>query len=90
MSDYKFVTHMIKGVEGMVRGMFSNRNMQGSVASKIFPGVRNVAILPKEFTDEQSAANYLQELMEKGGNAAAVKIADTGWLVCAWVDEVPS
>lgn len=89
MSEYKFVTHTINGMEGLVRGMFANRNMQGSIASRIFPGVANVAILPKEFTDEQSASDYLQELMEKGGNAAAVKIIDTGWLVCAWVDESP-
>ncbi|MCH7744330.1 MAG: hypothetical protein IIB71_16935 [Proteobacteria bacterium] len=89
MSEYKFVTHMIEGMEGMVRGMFANRNLQGSNASRIFPGVANVAILPKEFADEQSASDYLQKLMEKGGNAAAVKIVDTGWLVCAWVDEAP-
>ena len=89
MSEYKFVTHMINGMEGMVRGMFRNRNLQGSPANKIFPGVSNVAILPKEFTDEQSAADYLEELIEKGGNAAAVKIVGTGWLVCAWVNETP-
>lgn len=85
MPDYKFVTHPIHGMEGMVRGMFSNRNMQGSVASRVFPGVRNVAILPKEFPDEQAAADYLQDLIEQGGNAAAVRVADSGWLVCAWV-----
>ncbi|MCH8256392.1 MAG: hypothetical protein IIA75_00555 [Proteobacteria bacterium] len=87
MSEYRFVTHLIKGMEGMVRGMFANRNMQGSPASRIFPGVPNVAILPKEFADEQSASDYLKELMEKGGNAAAVKIVDSGWLVCAWVED---
>ena len=89
MSEYRFVTHMINGMEGMVRGMFANRNLQGSVASKIFPGVPNVAILPKEFSDEQYASEYLQELMEKGENAAAVKIIETGWLVFAWVEETP-
>jgi hypothetical protein len=87
MSEYRFVTRMINGMEGMVRGLFANRNLQGSVASKIFPGVPNVAILPKEFDDEASAADYLQELMEKGGNAAAVKVTGTGWLVCAWVED---
>ncbi len=87
MSEYKFVTHKIKGMEGMVRGMFSNRSMQGSAASKIFPGVLNVAILPKVFPDEDSAANYLQNLIEEGGNAGAVKIGDSGWLVCAWVEQ---
>lgn len=85
MADYDFVTHLVQGMEGMVRGMFSNRNMQGSVASRVFPGVRNVAILPKEFPDEQAAADYLHDLIEKGGNAAAVKIVGSGWLVCAWV-----
>jgi hypothetical protein len=88
MSDYRFVTHLIQGMEGMVRGMFSNRNMQGSVASRVFPGVPNVAILPKEFPDEQAAADYLQDLIEQGGNAAAVKVVDSGWLVCAWVTDV--
>ena len=87
MSEYKFVTHMAGGMEGMVRGLFANRQMKGSVASKLFPGVRNVAILPKEFADEASAADYLKELMEQGGNAAAVKVVDSGWLVCAWVSE---
>lgn len=85
MSDYEFITHPIAGMEGMVRSMFSNRNMQGSVASRVFPGVRNVAILPKEFSDELSAADYLRDLIDKGGNAAAVRVAQSGWLVCAWV-----
>ena len=58
MSEYRFVTHLIKGMEGMVRGMFANRNMQGSPASRIFPGVPNVAILPNEFSDEQAASDY--------------------------------
>jgi len=76
-------------MEGMVRGLFANRQMRGSAASRIFPGVGNVAILPKVFTDEASAADYLQGLIGKGGNAAAVKIVDSGWLVCAWVSESP-
>lgn len=88
MPDYKFVTHQVHGMEGMVRGMFSNRNMQGSVAGRVFPGVPNVAILPKAFPDEQAAADYLQNLVEQGGNAAAVKVADSGWLVCAWVASI--
>ena len=87
MSEYKFVSHMIEGAEGIVRGLFANRQMKGSIASRMFPGVANVAILPKAFDDEQSAIDYLQSLMEKGGNAAAVKISDTQWLVCAWVAE---
>ena len=87
MSEYIFVSHTIKGAEGMVRGLFANRQMKGSIASQMFPGVPNVAILPKEFGDEQSAADYLQGLLEKGSNAAAVKVSNTGWLVCAWVTE---
>ena len=71
---------MIEGMEGMVRGMFANRNLQGSNASRIFPGVANVAILPKEFADEQSASDYLQKLMEKGG-MASLRLGRRGALV---------
>lgn len=85
MANYEYVTHLVKGLESRVRGMFGNRNMQGSIAEKIFPEVRNVAILPKEFADEQTAGDYLRDLLEEGGNAAAVKVTDAGWLVCAWV-----
>ena len=85
MSEYRFVTHAIEGLEGSVRGMFSTRAMNGSAAAQIFPDIKNVAILPSEFDDEKTAANYLQPLLEKGGNAAAVRLPGARWLICAWV-----
>ncbi len=84
---YKFITHPVEGAEGLVRGMFSNRNLQGSVASRLFPGVNNVAILPRGFDSPQLAADYLSGILEKGGNAAAVKVVDSGWLIGAWVSD---
>ena len=85
MSDHEFVKHIVKGQEGMVRFLFTNRQLKGSPASKIFPGVRNVGILPTEFSTEDEAENYLKPLLEPGGNAAAVKLGQDLWFVGAWV-----
>lgn len=85
MSEHQFASHIVSGPEGMVRYLFANRQLQGAPAARIFPGVRNVAILPKELADEAAAADYLKPLLEPGGNAAAVKIGTDEWFVGAWV-----
>lgn len=90
MSDEEFVRHIVTGQEGMVRFLFANRQLKGSPASKIFPGVRNVGILPTEFSSEDEAENYLKPLLEPGGNAAAVKIGQDLWFVGAWVSAAPA
>ena len=87
MSEYRFVAHSLQGMEGMVRGLFANRSQAGSVASKLFPGINNVAILPTMFAEESAATDYLKPLLEQGGNAAAVKLAENNWLICAWVSD---
>jgi len=85
VTEYSFKTLRIKGQEGMVRGMFQNRNLQGSAAAKVFPGVPGVAILPKTFASEAEASDYLQALIEQGGNAAAVRVSPEEWFIGAWV-----
>lgn len=87
MSDYHFVRHIVNGQEGMVRMLFANRQMKGRRAEQVFPGVRNVGILPTEFESESEAEAYLKPLLEQGGNAAAVKLGEEVWFVAAWVRE---
>lgn len=85
MANYNFKTMRIKGPEGKVRGLFSNRALQGAAAREMFPGVPNVAILPKDFDNEEAATEYLKGIIEQGGNAAAVRISPEEWLLAAWV-----
>ncbi len=87
MSEYSFIHHIVNGQEGMVRMLFANRQMKGRAADKVFPGVRNVGILPTEFASESEAEDYLKPLLEQGGNAAAVRVGQDAWYVAAWVKE---
>lgn len=86
MAEYDFKTMVIKGQEGMVRGLWSNRNLQGARADSIFPGVPACAILPKELDGEAAGEEYLESIVERGGNAAAVRISPQEWLVGAWIE----
>ncbi len=87
MPNYNFKTMRIKGPEGQVRGLFMNRNLEGTRAAELFPGVSAVAILPKEFDNEDAAAEYLKDIVEQGGNAASVRISPEEWLIAAWVSD---
>ncbi|HTO56342.1 MAG TPA: hypothetical protein VMJ74_01050 [Pseudomonadales bacterium] len=87
----RFVTHEMTGADGMVRGMFAARSLSGPPAAHaIFPGVRAVAILPKRFDSADAAKTWLEQTAERGGNAVAVQIAATRWLIGAWVADVPA
>ena len=83
MSVFKTLT--IKGPEGMVRGFFNNRNLQGAPSKKHFPDIKSVAIVPKVFTDKEDAHTFLQEITQPGGNAAAARIPGEAWLIGAWL-----
>ena len=85
LAEYTFKTMRIKGAEGMVRGLFRNRNLQGARSEELFPGVPAVAILPKAFESEEEATDYLKGIVEQGGNAASVRVSPEEWLVAAWV-----
>jgi hypothetical protein len=85
----RFVTLEIPGADGMVRGFFMSRSLSAPPASHAhFPGVRSVAILPKRFDAADAAASWLQDTAEPGGNAIAVEIGSSRWLVGAWVADV--
>jgi hypothetical protein len=87
----RFVTLPIDGADGMVRGFFMARSLAAPPASQQhFPGVRAVAVLPKRFESAAAAETWLKETAEQGGNAVAVQIAPTRWLIGAWVAEIPS
>ena len=87
----RFVTHEMTGADGMVRGLFAARSLSGPPASQsIFPGVRAVAILPKRFDSGDAAKTWLEQTAERGGNAVAVQIGPTRWLIGAWVTDVPA
>ncbi len=87
----RFVTHEVVGADGMVRGMFLSRSLATPPASQAhFPGVRAVAVLPKRFDSADAAAPWLEQTAEHGGNAVAVQIGPSRWLVGAWVSDVPT
>jgi hypothetical protein len=87
----RFVTHEMIGADGMVRGMFAARSLSGPPMSQsIFPGVRAVAILPKQFDSADAAKTWLENTAERGGNAVAVQIGSSRWLIGAWVVDVPA
>ncbi len=82
----RFVTHEITGADGMVRGLFLSRSLAAPAASHThFPGVRAVAILPKQFDSAEAASTWLQKTAEQGGNAIAVQIGPSRWLIGAWI-----
>ena len=85
----QFVTLEITGLDGMVRGFFMSRSLAAPPASQQhFPGVRSVAILPKRFDTAEAAASWLEQTAQQGGNAVAVQIGSTRWLVGAWVKDL--
>lgn len=87
MSDdgMRFVTHRVDGPDGMVRALFTARNLQDPASHELFPGVRQVAILPRRFDSAEAAEAWMAERAERGGNAVAVEIGPRQWLVGAWV-----
>jgi len=85
----RFVTHEVTGADGMVRGMFLSRSLATPPMSQAqFPGIRAVAILPKRFDSAAAAAAWLEQTAERGGNAVAVQIGASRWLIGAWVADV--
>ena len=87
MSDSRFVTQTIEGMDGMVRGYFMSRGLGEPASVAQFPGVRQVAILPKKFESVKAATQFIEANAEPGGNAVAVQFANNQWLVGAWVGD---
>ncbi len=84
----RFVTHEISGADGMVRGFFLSRSLAAPPASQAyFPGVDAVAILPRQFDSAALAVPWIQATAQRGGNAIAVQIGPSRWLIGAWVPE---
>ena len=85
----RFVTQELAGADGMVRGLFLSRSLATPPMSQSqFPGVRAVAILPKRFDSADAAKPWLEQTAERGGNAVAVQIGPSRWLIGAWVADV--
>ena len=82
-----FRTLKVNGPEGSVRGLFSNRQLDGAASAKQFPGIASVAILPKVFSEQETAHQFLEEITESGGNAAAVRYSDNDWLIGGWAED---
>lgn len=85
MSESRFVTQTIDGMDGMVRGYFISRALGEPASAAKFPGVRQVAILPKKFDSLEAASEFIEAHAELGGNAIAVQYANQRWLVGARV-----
>lgn len=85
MSDPRFVTQTIEGMDGMVRGYFMSRSLGEPASAAPFPGVRQVAILPKKFDSLDAATDFVRTNAQPGGNAVAVQYASGRWLIGAWV-----
>ena len=86
----RFVTHEITGADGMVRGFFLSRSLAAPPASSHhFPGIHAVAVLAKRFESTDAATSWLQHTAERGGNAVAVQIGASRWLIGAWITDVP-
>lgn len=84
----QFVTHEISGADGMVRGFFLSRSLAAPPASRAyFPGIEAVAILPKQFDSAADAIPWVKATAQHGGNAIAVQIGPTRWLIGAWVGD---
>ena len=87
----RFATLEVNGADGVVRGLFLSRSLSAPAASQAsFPGIRAVAILPRQFDSVEAATPWLQKTAERGGNAVAVQIASSRWLIGAWIDDVPA
>ena len=84
----RFVTHELAGADGMVRGLFLSRSLATPPMSQAqFPGIRAVAVLPKRFDSADAARPWLEQTAERGGNAVAVQIGPSRWLIGAWIAE---
>jgi hypothetical protein len=89
MYAMRFVTHELVGADGMVRGFFLSRSLAAPPLSQAyFPGIRAVAILPKRFDSGDAAKAWLEQTAERGGNAVAVQIGVSQWLIGAWVADI--
>lgn len=86
-TNNKFVTLNLTGHEGMVRGFFMARDMSEPASHETFPGIRAVAVLPREFDSVSEAAEFLEQLLEPGGNAGAVRVGSSEWLLGAWLSQ---
>lgn len=87
----RFVHTRIKGFDGMVRGFFTSRMVgQRPASAELFPGVSQVAISPKKFSDEQEALAWLERRAEGASGAVAVEVGHQNWLVGAWVRDPSS
>lgn len=85
----QFVTHEISGADGMIRGFFLSRSLAAPPASRAyFPGIDAVAILAKQFDSAADATAWVKATAQPGGNAIAVQIGPTRWLIGAWVGDV--
>ena len=84
-NNNRFVTLNLTGQEGMVRGLFMSRDMSEPASHGTFPGIRAVAVLPREFDSAPQASEFLEQLLEPGGNAGAVRVGDNEWLLGAWL-----
>jgi hypothetical protein len=85
----RFVTHELVGADGMVRGLFLSRSLATPPTSHAqFPGIRAVALLPKRFDSADAAKPWLEQTAERGGNAVAVQIGPSRWLIGAWLPDV--
>lgn len=85
-SGVKFVTMEIAGLDAAVRGFFQARDLGTPPSTAVFPGISQVAVLPKRFRAVSDAAVWLEETAEPGGNAVAVQVGPQQWLVGAWVE----
>ena len=85
----RFVSHEISGADGMVRGFFMSRSLAAPPASNgYFPGIRAVAILAKRFDSATEALPWLEQTAQPGGNAVAVQIGTSRWLIGAWIADI--
>ena len=85
-NNNKFVTLTLTGLEGQVRSFFMARDLSQPASHDAFPGVRAVAILPREFDSVPDAARFLEQLVEPGGNSGAVRVGEGKWLLGAWIE----
>lgn len=89
MAEVNLVTETIEGLDGMVRGYFMSRSLGQPASAAKFPGVRQVAILPKRFDSIDAARAFIDAHAEPGGNAIAVQYGMQRWLVGAKVAVAP-
>ena len=62
-----------------------SRSLGEPASAAQFPGIRQVAILPKRFDSADTAREFIEANAETGGNAIAVQYDRERWLVGARV-----